>query len=209
MREEFARRSGVEWDLLTAEKIPSLTGEAELYATKWFDYRRMHPMQATFEFAHEYAEAHRHQYARRIDIHEARALNLQPIEQGEKHLLELWKGRRMADQLGIRYKEYCMYACDVAERSWKHLARPTDLVNSFLVEKVKDLWLQMLLVTIIYPEDEFYQMRNWVAHPDQVAWQIWVHEQIGLRNDSSLTLWWDGKKGDRALIRQWESLGVA
>ena len=207
---ELTWKGGPEWDLITLEHLTTedCIGEAELYLTKWFDYRRMHPMQATFEFIVQYSNEHRHQVARRLDVHTARGLNLDVMKKGGSHLPKFWAARRIADRMGVRYDEYCAYACDVAERCWKHLARPSDLTNSFLVESVQERWVEMLLGKIIYPRDEFYEVGNWRDHPDQQAWQTFVQAQVETRQTDT-ALKWNGKLGSRGWIRQCEPHGAA
>lgn len=201
MRDEFKNRGAAEWDLFTLNN-PGLntTGEAKLYESKWFDYRRMHPMRATFELIEEYCQSHRRQYARRFDVHEAAALNLNPMLEGRHKLEAFWNARRKIDALGISYDYYCSTAADLAERCWSHLCRPEDLGNSFIVTRVGEEWKEYTKVTFKFPKDPHFTWAHWKQTPDQLAWREFARQYFSLRADNSFTIKWHSAAGANGLI---------
>ena len=111
--------------------------EPELYMTKWFDYRVLHPVQATYLFADEYTQAARGYHKRNRDVRAAPFIKpysgkdlftlepepeLRQITRGKnagkfkrdkspnvaKSVFKaLWRARQSADRLGIPYRFYC------------------------------------------------------------------------------------------------------
>src|SRR5690606_1370421 len=79
--------------------------EAELMTTKWFDYRLMHPVQATYYFYRQYKDAYREYYRRAIN-YEAAAF-VKPTKQHDfllsREAMSFWRLRQAVDALGIRY----------------------------------------------------------------------------------------------------------
>ncbi len=82
--------------------------ETELMTTKWFDYRLMHPMYATFHFFDLFVKEYQAYIAKNINIESAPFIypfkgeakrNFLKAKEG----LTIWRLRQKADMLGIRY----------------------------------------------------------------------------------------------------------
>lgn len=146
-----------EYDKLVINKIsPERTSpEPELYQLKWWDYRLMHPAQATYFFTDAYVKAARDYYARNLDsetaafrkpfsgkdifIDQPTPLGKRGLPLKSKALLKrlnvtvktlnaLWKARQQADRMGIPYDLYCQFAMQYAEKHmWKHALLPSHL----------------------------------------------------------------------------------
>lgn len=173
-----------------------LQDEAELFTTKFWDYRFLHPVQATQLFAHEYARAKKHAVERRTDIWVGR--NMKGIkadcifELPQRTITGLWKGRQMADRLGIPYDFYCAYAmlfADVAR--WENLPAATQLYGVSVPVHLRQTDFAVSMVTYIgrawisrcetsngYATHPAYLAENFVGGQEQVAYLNTMTDRI-------------------------------
>lgn len=88
--------------LKISEKI--LSKESTLFEKKWFDYKTLHPTQATYLFFNDYRKEFRKAYAVMIDRDEAKVI--QPIRhpevKREKALLEKYKKERQVEMAYLK-----------------------------------------------------------------------------------------------------------
>lgn len=111
---------------LSLIKPSHLKIEDELFGTKWFDYRMLHPTEATFYFAHVYLQILREQWARDVDYREAEHRASLPdnrvIFKEPKAANNWWKARQAADACGARYSVFIrgifVYARDNGWSQW-------------------------------------------------------------------------------------------
>lgn len=102
------------YEILTVKEIPhkERNGESALMEVKWFDYRLMHPMQATYYFAHLYKQAYK-DFIRRSMNYEA-APYVQAFKERDfldsRERMSFWRLRRLVDQLGMRYDFFLHFA---------------------------------------------------------------------------------------------------
>lgn len=165
-------------DALAIQFVPLqlMQGEAELFTTKFWDYRFLHPVQATQLFAHEYALAKKHAVERRTDIWVGR--NMKGIkadcifELAQRTITGFWKGRQMADRLGIPYDFYCEYAmlfADVAR--WENLPTATQLYSSSVPAHLQQTDYAVSMVTYIGRAwiDRCETFNGYATHPAYLA----------------------------------------
>lgn len=137
-----------EWDSAVMDEwvarnigLSRCKGEAELFETKWFDYRDMHPLQATAVFTEEY----KRQYANimlthgREDFQSALySTGLKRIpyqEQSAANKTSLWKARQFADRYCVNYGFFIGTVLSIAaSRLWDKLPRPQHLWQEDLIE---------------------------------------------------------------------------
>jgi len=140
-------------------KVPSRyqREEATLYRTKWFDYRFMHPAQATLVYARHYETIYRRTFKINIDratseyiriIRDGSLLNPpRPAHEGASarviaaaskaataklsFITGMWRGRQFADAMGMPYDIYIDGALHHRLRYWRqsYLPRPTQLYH--------------------------------------------------------------------------------
>ncbi len=151
-----------------------LAVEAPLYRGKWFDYRFLNPVQATYLYASEYVIAYRNAFRTNMDSERAQFIKpldierlfLEPApptrfadeieEKWEKRLKEhirkikahklrtsgIWRGRQIADAMGMPYKVYLELAFHWALRYWQqsNLPRPQQLYSDMIVDRATIDW---------------------------------------------------------------------
>lgn len=204
-------RGTVEYEVTAISKIkPELLKlEAELFDSKWWDYRALHPVAATYLFAHEYNKAYqfivkrcrdleRGQYMKGFkgeDIFETRTVKRKNKQTGESELKQsdeivaFWKARQSADRLGMRYDFYIRKAMMWAEdRNWRNIPRPIHLYSDDLVEHLKERWEEERKARLQAAESECYMIENYSAHPDQDDYQGWALDQVSRRPHKDFAL---------------------
>lgn len=170
------------YDALAVEHIPSKywLRESELYASKWWDYRPMHPMQATYLFVDAYKRAYKAAYARRSDTEYAKWLKVFAkddfLEGAASTRTALWLARQQADEIGCSYDFFCTRAMHYAERrDWAMLPRPQAMYSNkpmyqsdlTIAQHVERLWAEKVKTELMYSTDAFYQAENFVNNIHQ------------------------------------------
>lgn len=165
--------------------------ESLLFSRKWFDYRHCHPVQATFLFAHEYAEGVKRAYARQKDIRTLAGVQGFDVEKlfESRELSAMWRARQSFDAIGCRYdfaldfimKRFC-------DRGWKVFPRPNQLYAEEVVLDVRDAWLRECKAKMQIAKQERFDARRYTGHPDQKAYQAWHVDQVKTRGGNRAML---------------------
>lgn len=189
------------YDALTVEHIPTQywLRESELYAGKWWDYRPMHPLQATYHFVAAYKRAYQAAYARRADTESAKWLKVFAhddfLEGAASTRTALWLARQKADEIGCPYDFFCTRAMHYAERrDWSMLPRPQAMYSNkpmysddlTISQAVERLWAKKCQAEFVYSTDEFYKQGEFVNNIHQR--QHRQHLLARLRTDPNRTI---------------------
>lgn len=139
--------TGLDKDAWVVENVglSRAKNEAELFQCKWFDYRHLHPMDATILFA----EAYKKEYAAIMGSHGREDYRVSPFKTGLKrvpfirlskaNITSLWKARQKADELGVEYGYFISSILSIAaKREWRELPRPQHLWQDDLLEIFTD-----------------------------------------------------------------------
>lgn len=156
LRERYRGRRGVElyenletqeMDAVVIDAIPRdlLTREADLMKTKWFDYRILHPWQATALFLEAYRSEHAWIMRKREDVTThwfKKGISVSKLHNARsQQMISLWKARQAADAIGCPYDFFCRELLDWAEkRNWTHLPRVSQLYAEENIEAITELW---------------------------------------------------------------------
>ncbi len=186
------------YEVLTIQHIPikERKDEAALMRTKWFDYRRLHPMQATYFFVKCYNEAYRHfchvainaekaPYARGIKGHDF-------LEAREK--LAFWRLRRTCDQFGLPYDFFLRFAMNwlhkmVAQDGNVYAPRPAMLgKNEELLADALIAWEELCAASMQVASDPYYRVANFTGSDDQRDHEAFVIGQIARRRAKHYSL---------------------
>jgi hypothetical protein len=180
--------------------------EAALYRGKWFDYRFLNPVQATFLYAHEYVKAYKRAFATNIDTEQAKFVRPLDVErmfvdpepkqdETEKSFRKrlashrmrttgIWRGRMVADAMGMPYEVYLELAFHWTLRYWqqRHLPRPQQLYSDLVVERATIDWEQRQKAQFYYStlpqyKNEVYrEATEFMANNDRLEGTI-LHTQ--------------------------------
>lgn len=175
--------------------------DQDLFTTKWFDYRRMSSVQATFAYIKDYARVYREIYARDIDYERAKHLKIltgtelhaslgNGDTKAKRRLTGFWRGRQVADALGMPYDLYIEHAITFRMRKWQraHMPQPQHLYHEFDVEKIQELWEELQAGRLFLPEDPAYLVQNYQNISYQNDFHEWLFKQAKLRGNEAWLL---------------------
>lgn len=162
--------------------------ERQLFDTKWFDYRFMDPTLATYLYAHLYRGVFQTIYGRYIDRKAApyvKGLKAEDMFDSKAGQLKgLWRGRQIADMLGIPYAIYIELALDKAFRFQRigHLPQPCHLYSDDMVNHVHEKWEERCRGRMMIAEHPGYRLDRFAGLPAQIAHQNWLCDLIQKRS---------------------------
>lgn len=175
--------------------------DLSLYATKWFDYRMMTPLQATKAYIEAYKIAYQRIYAREFDRN--RAEFIKPIDfeklrvgihkgvtKDKTRFVGCWHGRQIADFLCMPYLEYIELTMGFRMRRWKQgfMPQPQHLYHEYDVEKTQNRWGEMMLGRLYTAEHSVYLVQNYQDLPHQNAYHEYLFEMAKSRSNPAMVL---------------------
>lgn len=186
------------YEVLTIQHIPhkELANEAQLMTTKWFDYRRLHPMQATYYFVKCYNDAYRNFCRMAIDAD--RAAFVRGIKGHDflmsREKLSFWRLRRLCDQFGMRYDFFLGFAMRrlhrmTSEEGKVYAPRPSMLGrDENLLADALIAWEEQCAISMQIATDSYYRVANFNGSRDQIAHEAFVLDQIAKRRVKRFSL---------------------
>ena len=142
----------------------------ELMASRWFDYRHMHPVQATYLFAELYKVQTRIFAESFVDIEtadDARAFTPDDIFKS-RDLTSMWLARGVADRIGCPYTTMLAFVQQRAlERTFQRYPRPNQMYGDDVELDLAELWKSRLRTSLQYSKEERFAASR---HPDPAAW---------------------------------------
>lgn len=220
---------GHDWQALDCEEMVArhislslMTGEVDLFETKHWDYRYLHPAQATQLFALHYAAARKRAVQRRVDVyvgHNHRPLKGKTVfELPASKITGFWKARRQADKLGIPYDFYCEQAMQFADVArWQNLPGPFQLYSDkvpehlkttdfavSMVEFIGQRWLERCKTSYPYATHEAYRVERYANghHQNQYLNALFKLIDRAQRKDAVAAMLIEKGQIDRALIEK-------
>ena len=180
----------------------SLLGiDPELYRTKWFDYRMLTPLQATRLYIEAFGEVYRDYFAVEIDKRSSAYIRVPTVENVMSGLAEdvkkvkstfsgMWRGRQVADAIGMPYKDYIHTVMGFRLRFWskKHLPQAQHLYNVMDVEKTIARWEEMQAGRLYLSDEPAYMIENYDGIAHQNDYHEWLFKQASLRGNPWFTL---------------------
>jgi hypothetical protein len=117
--------------------------QADLMRTRWFEYRTMHPVAATYLFAQLYREQVEKFAAAYVDIRtadQAKAFTPEDIFYS-RDMTGMWLARSSADRVGVPYEVLLAFAQQRAlDRTFQRYPRPNQLYGEEFEADLLDHW---------------------------------------------------------------------
>lgn len=177
------------YEILMVQHIPKKERklETQLMTTKWFDYRLMHPMMATYYFFRLYRNEYRNFYRKAID-HLA-ADFVRPIKEQDfllsREAMSFYRLRQTVDALGMRYDFFLSVAFD---KCFKVIAngrplppRPAQLKKEDLALEVYQEWLLVCKANLQIAKSPYFTTTHFQNTPSQCAYEDFIVKQIQIR----------------------------
>jgi hypothetical protein len=167
---------------LRSVKRELLRGERDLFRSKWFDYRMLHPGKATHYFLSIVNQVHSEYVCRTVDHVRGeyascvKAADLFTLKAGQ--LNALWQARQVADGFGAPYEVFVrgMYAV-VEKEGWQRPPFANQLAVDRLLVGGQLAWEHEREAYVRYPVHPFFKVgSSFLWKPDFDVWwvqQIW------------------------------------
>lgn len=172
-----------------------LAEESELYQTKHFEYRPLHPAEATQRYTLAYMAAYKRAVSRRTDLN--MGLHMRPLKKHQfweltpAEITSLWKGRQMADRIGCDYDFYCEHVMQFADKArFARLPRPQGCYSETvklegypsMVEYIALTWHERTQTSTIYPTHHAFQAERYVGGHEQNLYLNYLIQRIRTSN---------------------------
>lgn len=198
---DIPRESPIDDDMLAYRFVTDkrlLDFELELFATKWFDYRELTPLQATRLYIEAFVQKYREHYRVNFDAIAGKYVTPISIEKIWKGMREqnlsrrdkanfvgCWRGRQCADALGMPYDVYVDLALTARLNYWnrRNMPQPTHLYSEMVVEKVQERWEELQARKLYLSDRPAYLVQNYAGIAHQDDYHEWLMKQAGLRSN--------------------------
>lgn len=188
------------YEVFTVQNLPykEIKLEKELMSVKWFDYRQLAHLQATYYFVKCYTEAYRAFVRRALDSE--RAAYYQPFGTADilksKDLKTVTRLRQMVDGLGMRYDFFMTFAMNKQHRMMGegkiYAPRPGHILNNEeLIASAVLAWEEQCEVAMQFAKDPMYRVENFgntAANAYQLEHEAFVIAQIDKRRHKHYAL---------------------
>jgi hypothetical protein len=215
-KDVFGDFAGSELDILACEALlhtrwaeAERRREPELMRSKWWDYRLLHPVHATYLFSHildrELRAIIRHHLddaparvtstGRVLDWHAVKEGDVfEPPANPQRHtywkrkMLGLIRARQTADADGIPYDLFCREGLRhyyLGAGSYmlgrSKVPEPNLLYSDACLLTIRTKWLETLQMRVQHAQHPSYLVQNDDGHPDRLAHRIWLAGQLRQR----------------------------
>ncbi|TXN07930.1 hypothetical protein FV222_01445 [Methylobacterium sp. WL103] len=178
-------------DIMLALGAKLVEPERWLMGSKWFDYRWLNPVHATYLFADAYRDVYKRMFKENMDSAKAeyvkgiKSADPFDMKQADRDRVGLWKARQMADGMGMPYDVFIAIAMHWSLRKCKkdYLPRPSHLYNFDLLTAVNETWEDRQTGILYVGKDDRFKNERYAASPIQDAHHEWLLNQIGKRSN--------------------------
>lgn len=169
------------------------------YASKWWDYRFVHPGHLFFLFAHHYSQAVK-KWRTMFGVNLRARLRYEdhPVWRSEGGKLtlsppayrtSLWRAMCFADSAGIPYDKWIEWGFQQAfDEKWDRLPTPAGLTGTRTIQAVLERWDTESKELMAVPKDPRFLAANFVSDPTQVEFQKWLLGLIKQRPNPPIAL---------------------
>ena len=182
-------------DHLSSEEYDALQKKLKIktpdhhFENAWFDYRRLHVVQATYYLVHLYKLGYRKYVAKNIDHEQARyvtglkAGTLDEIRERNSFI----RLRGLIDDCGLPYSYALQYLFNFYERVGRvqYVPRPSHLASLFNEDAELKETMQVNFFdteALIAAEDPYYMVFNWQCDAEQKKHEDFIVEQIKMKS---------------------------
>lgn len=169
---------------LTSFDEGSRLKESECMDKRWFDYIRLHPLQATYYLVSCYASKYISYYKKYIDADASPTGIKDPNFLHSRECRTFWNLRQFCDLEGFEYEwlidtfmEYRLVSGEFKHR----LPRPCHLMpkNEIELQAVRTLWRMHNNGEVLRTaKDPYFLIFNWEGDPQQQRYEAFLIEQI-------------------------------
>ena len=177
--------SSEEYDALQTKLIKT---PDRYFENAWFDYRRLHVIQATYYLIHLYKTGYRRYVAKNIDHEKARYVT--GLKAGTLDVMRernaFIRLRSLIDDCGLPYPYALQYLFNFYEKVGRiqYVPRPSHLAALFKEDPTLKETMQVGFFdteSLIAAEDPYYTVFNWACDIEQKRHEDFIVEQISMK----------------------------
>lgn len=176
-----------EYEYRTLKKIPAEKRRVEVAClkTKWFDYVRLHPLQATYYFAECYRRIYCEISKKYYGNAEARGTREDIMESREA--TGFWMARQFCDVHGYEYSWFIRHVINLRLSGGdfkQRIPRPCHLVSDNIDElkAIDDAWIEKFDgTTIKHATDPYFCVASWRGTTEQRSHEDFIVGQIKMK----------------------------
>jgi hypothetical protein len=163
-------------EVLAIARIPPkvLAGEARLYGCKWFDYRPLHPVLATYLMAAHFNRAIGRFMVAHLDSRRGHVCSFKGEDvMAVREVKSYWQLRQKIDELGLPYDFFFGVALAwYGARGWTRPPRPGHISgDAELLLEAANAWERQARAVIPWAAHARYTAAQFAGAPDQLAYQ--------------------------------------
>lgn len=158
-----------------------LAAEPALYESKWFDYRPLHPVMATYLCVHYYNRAFGDFVGKYFDHGRRFMVGFKGKDfMNTREFKSFWRLRQKADELGIRYDFFMREAMNFcAAHGWRQPPRPQMIsTNNDMLVEITNKWAMECRAKIQFAVSPRFQVEHFVGGRDQLAYEDYLIGEI-------------------------------
>ena len=162
------------------------TDELSLMRSKWFDYRFLHPVIATYTYAQAFETIYHRMVRTHLGGSVRRVFKTYDLLRMDKATAcGLWRGRQCADALGMPYEVYLDQAFTLRLAYWKqgNLPRPTQLYADMILDAMPERWAELQAGKLFYGAHQELRTHRFVGTSPQLDHHEWLFTQAGKRSN--------------------------
>lgn len=177
-----------EYEKKTLEFIPADARvlDSQCIQSRWFDYQRLHPLQATYYFVECYSKIYTFFAKKYFGKDQVGIKRKEFLESRER--TAFWNARTYCDSLGYEYKWYIGVVMKFLLESGRfknRLPRPCHLILQDDVDAMNALnalWQSRFeSPTIVFSKDPYFLTSEWVGDPVQIKHEDMIVRQVRKR----------------------------
>ena len=158
----------------------------------WFDYRFLHPFDATMVYVDAFNRVYRDLYRAYRDFKAADVIRvvkpsdmIHALPKNRQAIVGCWRGRMIADQFGMPYEAFIKDAMEIRLKYWKqrHLPRPSLLWGPMILENIEAAWERRQETRMHFSTHPNYLTERYVGSPAQDQHHEWLFKQVKKRSN--------------------------
>ena len=165
--------------------------ELALMRAKWFDYRFLHPVIATYTYAQAYEATYKRILRANFGRKVPRVFKSYDLSKVDRPTLAgLWRGRQHADALCVPYDVYVDLAMRARLDYWDRTSMPraTHLYGDLVIERVIAGWDELQAGRLHYGAHQEFRTHRFVGTSAQLDHHEWLFGQAALRVNQAVIM---------------------
>lgn len=170
--------------------------EVELFRIKWFDYRFLTPLQATWQYIDIFGDVYREFYRLNFDVRASEFITVPTadkviagLEKSDDKIRKMfpsfWRGRQVADAIGMPYRTFLNIAFEKRLSYWNRPFMPNarHLYSEMIAVAAQERWEELQRARLFTSDLPAYLTQNYQNSDMQNDYHEWLFLQASYRGN--------------------------